>query len=64
MCIRDRADSVTLVGTVEHPLGDATGPVDLMLHLVGPADDDAGDGTESAAPGAVTNYYSGRIGAG
>jgi hypothetical protein len=59
------ADSVTLVGTVEHPLGDATGPVDLMLHLVGPADGaDAGNGTESADPGAVINRYSGRIGAG
>jgi len=59
------ADSVTLVGTVEHPLGDATGPVDLALHLVRPADGVGADnGTESAGPGAVANHYSGRIGAG
>jgi len=55
------ADSVTLVGTVEYPLGDATGPVDLALHLVHPVD---GVGAESAGPGAMANHYSGRIGAG
>ena len=59
------ADSVTLVGTVEYPLGDATGLVDLALHLVRPADGGGADnGTESAGPGAVANHYSGRIGAG
>jgi hypothetical protein len=54
------ADSVTLVGTIRHQLGDATGEVllDLRVTRTSPPGGPPADGRTA------TNHYRGHIGAG
>ena len=61
------ADSVTLIGTVEHRLGDATGEVVLDLQVTQPGPDGGAHSGEHSGQGSertATNHYRGRIGAG
>ena len=61
------ADSVTLIGTVEHRLGDATGEVVLDLQVTQPGPDGGTRSGERSGPDGertATNHYRGRIGAG